>query len=95
MGNELQDWYAQHGICVVCGQNSAAPHRKLCWECLDDRRERACKYRANMTEEQKQAARKKLVKEVKSSMQSGKPPENVYVAEKSRQNPEKLRVRCV
>lgn len=59
MGNELQDWYAQHGICVVCGQNSAAPHRKLCWECLDDRRERACKYRANMTEEQKQAARKK------------------------------------
>lgn len=58
MGSKLQDWYAQHGICVVCGQNSAAPHRKLCWECLDDRREKAYKYRANMTEEQKQATRK-------------------------------------
>ena len=37
---------------------------------------------------------KKLVKEVKSSMQSGKLPENAHAAGKSRQNPEKLRVRC-
>ena len=59
MGKELRDWYFQHGICVACGQADAAPHRKLCWECLDNKRERTCKYRANMTEEQKQAARKK------------------------------------
>ena len=59
MGSKLQDWYAQHRICVACGQADAAPHRKFCWKCLDDKRERTCKYRANMTEEQKQAARKK------------------------------------
>lgn len=38
---------------------------------------------------------KKLVKELKRNMLSGKLPENVYVAEKSQQNPEKLCVRCV
>lgn len=59
MRKELHDWYAQHGICVVCGQDRAAPHRKLCWGCLDNRNERICKYRDNMTEEQKQAERKK------------------------------------
>ena len=59
MGNELRDWYAQHGICVACGQNSAEPHRKLCWECLCKSNERRYKCRANMTEEQKQAERKK------------------------------------
>lgn len=94
MGSKLQDWYAQHRICVACGQADATPHRKFCWKCLDDKRERTCKYRANMTEEQKQAARKKLVKEVKSSMLSEKLPENAHAAEKNRQNPEKLIVRC-
>ena len=62
MGKELRDWYFQHGICVACGQADAAPHRKLCWECLYKSNERKCKYRANMTEEQKQSERKKDAK---------------------------------
>ncbi len=94
MGKELRDWYFQNGICVACGQADAAPHRKLCWECLYKSNERKCKYRANMTEEQKQSEEKKTLKELKRDMQSGKLPENAYAAEKSRQNPEKLCVRC-
>ena len=94
MGKELQDWYVQHGICVVCGQADAAPHRKLCWGCLNNRNERICKYRDNMTEEQKQAERKKLVKELKRNMMSEKPLENAHAAEKIRQNLAKLCARC-
>lgn len=59
MGKELQDWYAQHGICIECGQKSAAPHRKFCWECLYKRNERFHKCIANMSEEKKQARREK------------------------------------
>ena len=95
MSKELRDWYAQHGICVECGRESAAPHRKYCWECLYKRNERHHKYIANMSEERKQAERKKLVKELKRNMQNEKLPGNAYAAEKSRQNPEKLCVRCV
>lgn len=65
MGKELRDWYFQHGICVACGQADAAPHRKLCWECLYKSNERKCKYRANMTEEQKQSERKKDAERIK------------------------------
>lgn len=65
MGKELRDWYAKHGICVACGQADAAPHRKLCWECLYKSNERKCKYRANMTEEQKQSERKKDAERIK------------------------------
>lgn len=93
MRKELHDWYAQHGICVVCGQDRAAPHRKLCWGCLDNRNERICKYRDNMTEEQKQAERKKLVKELKRNMQSEKPLGDARTAGKIRQNLERLCVR--
>ena len=65
MGKELRDWYFQHGICVACGQADAAPHRKLCLECLYKSNERKCKYRANMTEEQKQSERKKDAERIK------------------------------
>ena len=65
MGKELRDWYFQHGICVACGQADAAPHIKLCWECLYKSNERKCKYRANMTEEQKQSERKKDAERIK------------------------------
>jgi ribosomal protein L37E len=95
VSKELRDWYAKHGICAECGRESAAPHRKYCWECLYKRNERHHKYIANMSEERSKRKEKKLVKELKRNMLSGKLPENVYVAEKSQQNPEKLCVRCV
>mgnify|MGYP004477034719 CR=1 FL=1 len=65
MRKELHDWYAQHGICVACGQESVAPHRKFCWECLYKSGERYRKRRANMTEEQKQAESKKACERTK------------------------------
>jgi ribosomal protein L37E len=65
MGKELRDWYAQHGICAECGRESAAPHRKYCWECLYKRNERHHKYIANMSEERKQAERKKACERTK------------------------------
>lgn len=90
MSKELRDWYAQHGICAECGRESAAPHRKYCWECLYKRNERHHKYIANMSEERKQAERKKLVKELKRNMLSGKLLGSASIVERNRRHLVKL-----
>lgn len=59
MNNELHDWYVQHGICVECGHENAAPSRKYCWACLEKNAERSMKYYYSMSEEQRQARKKK------------------------------------
>lgn len=53
MGNERYTLYAQHGICVDCGREKAAPNRKRCWECLCKNNESKATKRQTMTEEQK------------------------------------------
>lgn len=65
MNKELRDWYIQHGICVVCGHEKAVPNRKRCWDCLDKAAEWTANYKANMTEEQKEAAKEKRNKRQK------------------------------
>lgn len=59
MGNERYALYAQHGICVCCGCEKAAPNRKKCWECLYKDAERKAVKRQTMTEEQKRLQKEK------------------------------------
>lgn len=72
MGKELKDWYAQHGICVSCGQEKAAPNRKECFACLEKRAERNMKYYHSMSEEQKRARNEELRKQYAERKAAGK-----------------------
>lgn len=43
---ERREWYAEHGICIVCGQRDALPGRKKCAECTEKATLNNIKYRS-------------------------------------------------
>ena len=72
MGKELRDWHFQHGICVSCGQEKAAPNRKECFACLEKRAEKSLKYYYSRSEEQKQAENERRRKRYAERKAAGK-----------------------
>ena len=43
---ERRKWYAEHGICVACGQRDALPNRQKCAECTEKATLNNIKYRS-------------------------------------------------
>lgn len=62
-GKERYEWYAAHGICVVCGQRDALPKRKKCAECTEKATLDNIKYRSLERERSYYPRRKQKRKE--------------------------------
>lgn len=72
------DFYKKKGICTICGQREAEPHRTLCMECTERYADRARKYRNRLDVKERskiyQHERKKRLKEQGLCVSCGKRP---------------------
>lgn len=57
---EEYHYYKEHGICVICHREDAAPGRTSCLNCLSVRAEQKRKRESNMTKEEHEEKKRKM-----------------------------------